>query len=428
MRRQALWLLVLIAASHASAEVRDLTMRDAVALALKQNPDVVLARYDERKADEAVRIARDPFIPKVVVGSGLAYSNGMPMSIEGSTPSIFQAQGIGSVFNRPQSYRIAAARENRRTAALDTAAKQEEAVWRAAELYIDAERVVKQLDAVRRESDGLERALEAVRARIVEGRELPIEGKKAELMLARARYRRQALEGSVRTAEDALAAVLGLEPGERVRVVTDQRPLPELPPSADAAVQTAFQNSKQIRALESRMLAKGHEVRSAKASWLPQADLVAQYALLGRYNNYDQFFNRFQRHNGQLGVSFQVPVWAGTGARAQGAQSEAEAAQIRVQLRNTRRKLEDDTRRALADVEQAETAQQVARLDLEVAREQVSVLLAQSEEGRAPIRELEEARFAETGKWIDYYDAAAALEKARLAVLRETGTLSAALQ
>ncbi len=428
MRRQGLLLLVLAAASTASAEVRELTMRDAVALALKQNPDVVLARYDERKADDAVRIARDPFIPKVVVGSGLAYSNGMPMSIEGATPSIIQAQGIGSVFNRPQSYRIAAAREYRRTAALDSAAKQEEAAWRAAELYIEADRAVKQLEAVRRESDGLERALEAVRARVAEGRELPIEAKKAELTLARSRYRRQALEGGVRAAEDALASVLGLEPGERVRIAADQRPLPELPPSADAAVEIALKNSKQIRALESRMLAKGHEVRSANASWLPRADLVAQYALLGRYNNYDLFFNRFQRHNGQLGVSFQVPVWSGTASRAQGAQSEAEAAQIRVQLRNVRRKLEDDTRRALADVAQAETAQQVARLDLEVARDQVSVLLAQSEEGRASIRQIEEARFAETGKWLDYYDAAAALEKARLAVLRQTGTLSAALQ
>lgn len=403
-------------------------MRDAVALALKQNPDIVLARYDERKAEEAVRMARDPFIPKVVVGSGLAYSNGMPMSIEGATPSIFQAQGISSVFDRPQSYRIAAARENRRTAAFDTAAKQEEAVWRTVDLYIEAERISKQLEAVRRESDGLERALEAVRARVEEGRELPIEVKRAELMLARARYRRQALEGNVRAAEDALAAVVGLEPGERIRVVGDQRPVPELPSSSDAAVELALKNSKQIRALESRMLAKGHEVRSAKAAWLPKADLVAQYALLSRYNNYDEFFNRFERHNGQLGVSFQVPIFAGPGARAQEAQSEAEAAQIRVQLRNARRKLEDDTRRALADVAQAEAAQQVARLDLELAREQVSVLLAQSEEGRASVRQLEEARFAETGKWIDYYDAAAALEKARLAVLRETGTLSAALQ
>jgi len=69
----------------------------------------------------------------------------------------------------------------------------------------------------------------------------------------------------------------------------------------------------------------------------------------------------------------------------------------------------------------------LARLDLEVAREQVSILLAQAEEGRAGLRQLEEARSAETGKWLAFYDSAAALEKARLSLLKQTGALLAAL-
>src|SRR5512135_952425 len=96
----------------AGAQVRTVTLREAVQLALKQNPDLTLARLDERKADEAVRVARDPFFPKVVAGSGLAYSNGMPMSIQGATPSILQAQASASVFNRRQTLLTAQAREN----------------------------------------------------------------------------------------------------------------------------------------------------------------------------------------------------------------------------------------------------------------------------------------------------------------------------
>ena len=38
-----------------------------------------------------------------------------------------------------------------------------------------------------------------------------------------------------------------------------------------------------------------------------------------------------------------------------------------------------------------------ARLDLEVAREQLSVNLAQMQEGRRSLRQAEEARVAETG-------------------------------
>src|SRR5438552_14214028 len=88
----------------ARAEVHTLTLKQAVEIALKQNGDVVLARLDEQKARAAVRVARDPFVPKVYGGSGLAYTSGYPSSIEGAAPSIFQARTDMALFNRPQSY------------------------------------------------------------------------------------------------------------------------------------------------------------------------------------------------------------------------------------------------------------------------------------------------------------------------------------
>ena len=47
-----------------TAEVRTLTLREALETAVKQNPDVIIARLDEMKAQEAVRVARDPFSPR----------------------------------------------------------------------------------------------------------------------------------------------------------------------------------------------------------------------------------------------------------------------------------------------------------------------------------------------------------------------------
>jgi len=49
--------------------------------------------------------------------------------------------------------------------------------------------------------------------------------------------------------------------------------------------------------------------------------------------------------------------------------------------------------------------------------------LAQMQEGRLPLRQVEEARIAENAKWIAFYDAQYALEKARWNVLRLTGNL-----
>ncbi|HYO81044.1 MAG TPA: TolC family protein, partial [Bryobacteraceae bacterium] len=133
-------LLALACACHGFAEVRTLTLKAAVDLALKQNPDVLLARFDEQKAAEAVREARDPFTPRLVAGSGLAYTSGFPMSIEGSAPSILRAQAIQSLYNRPLSFRVAAAQENARGAALDTAVRREEVVQRVASMHLAAAR------------------------------------------------------------------------------------------------------------------------------------------------------------------------------------------------------------------------------------------------------------------------------------------------
>ena len=71
---------------------------------------------------------------------------------------------------------------------------------------------------------------------------------------------------------------------------------------------------------------------------------------------------------------------------------------------------------------------EVARLDLDVAREQVSVNLALMEEGRLTLRQVEESRVAESDKWIGFHDAEYAVERARLALLHRTGELSAALK
>ena len=77
-----------------------MTLRQAVTRAMAQNPDITLARLDEENARHGVQIAKDPFAPRITVGSGLAYSNGFPMSIEGSAPSIVQARATQFLFNR----------------------------------------------------------------------------------------------------------------------------------------------------------------------------------------------------------------------------------------------------------------------------------------------------------------------------------------
>jgi len=420
-------LLVFGLVSALRAEVYSLTLRQAVETALKQNPDVILARLDEEKARQAVRVARDPFSPKLVVGSGLAYTNGFPTSIEGSAPSIVQGNVTQFLFNRPQTYLVAQARENARGAQISTVSKQEEVAYRTTSLYLDADRAARVGTLARRDAESLQTVLEAVQAQVREGRALPLAEKQANLNLARARELAGDFEADQATAETALAVALGYTAQDRVRTTAEERTAPALPESQDEVIAKALQNNKELRRLESQIAAKTLEMRGERAARLPRIDLVAQYSMLSKINNYEQFFQKFQRNNVEVGASFQLPLLPGPGVAAQMAGTAADISHLRAEVSATRNRVSTDIQQSFRDVTKADAAAEVARLDLDVTRDQLSVLLAQMQEGRATLRQVEEARVAENGKWISFYDAQYTSERARWNLARLTGDLVASL-
>jgi outer membrane protein TolC len=411
-----------------SAEVRVMTLREVVALAMEQNPDVIIARLDGQKARAQITIAHDPFTPKVFAGSGAAWTYGFPTSIEGSAPSIVQAKTQMSIFDRPQSYVVAQATEAARGAEVDIAIKQDDAAYRVASLYLDAEQAARSLAAVQRELDNLSRVRDLLETRVNEGRELPIESRKANVNVMRARLTSEGLASDLENAETALALALGFNANDRIRPSTEDRTALEMPPSEDASIEKALAESRELRKLESTLQIKTLEIKGFQAERLPKINLVAQYSLLAKYNNFQDYFQKFSRNNVELGASFEIPVLAGRAGKAYAAQSEAEAAKIRTEVSRTRNRITSDLRRAYQDLRHADTSREVARADLDLAREQLSIDLAQYDEGRAPLAKVEASRALENEKWLAYYDTQHTAELARLNVLRQTGTMVAALK
>lgn len=405
-----------------------MTLRQAVETALKQNSDIALSRLDEEKARQAVRLAKDPFMPRITVGSGLAYTSGFPMSIEGSAPSVIQANATQFLFNRPQSLAVSQAREDARGASLSAESKRGEVAFLAASLYLDAGRAVRIGALARKDAGSLQQVLDTVRAQVREGRALPLAEKQAAYNVARAVALADGLEDDCAGAETSLAVALGFSAEDRVLPVEEDPPAFALPPSEEQALHTALQSNLDLRKLESQIASKQLEMRGQNAARLPRADLVAQYGMLAKFNNYDQYFQKFQRNNGQVGVSLQLPLFAGPGVSAQAARSAADAARLKIECDNARNRIRSDIQASFREVKRAGTAAEVARLDLEVAREQLSVNLAQMQEGRATLRQVEESRIVENDKWIAFYDAQYSIERAQWNVLRLTGQLTASIE
>ena len=418
---------VLFTCLTASAEVRTMTLQQAVALALMQNPDVLLARLDQQKAREEVTVVHDPFAPKIFAGSGAAYTYGYPSSIDGSGPSIIQSRASMALFNRPQKYLEAQARESAHGAEIDTARRQEEVVYRVAALFLNVEQMTHSLEAAGRRVESLTRVLDLTGQRVAEGRELPLESKKANLAVLRARQQVESLALDLESGETSLALAVGFGAADRVRPATAERPPVSVPDSEQASIEQALANSNEMKSLQSNIDGKMLEVKSYRAAWLPKVDLVAQYALFGKYN-YAAYFQKFQTNNAELGVSIQFPLLLGRRSSAQAAEADADIAKLRIESTRTRERIAADTRAAYNNLKRTESVREVARAELDLAREELTVTLAQMDEGRVPLASVEAARASEDEKWLAYYEAQRAAEIARLNILRQTGTLEAALK
>jgi outer membrane protein TolC len=150
---------------------------------------------------------------------------------------------------------------------------------------------------------------------------------------------------------------------------------------------------------------------------------VGEYGLFSKINNFQDFFNKFQRNNLNLGVQVRIPLMsADRSARVTLARSELTVAEI--QLRNKRENVELEISRQFQHVRELDAAREVARLERDVAQENLRVVQAGFDEGRVKLPEVENARLSEHDKWIAFSDSDFAYKKAHLELLNTTGELT----
>jgi outer membrane protein TolC len=420
--------LIALPLSAQTAE-RAITLKEAVQIALEKNLDVLLAQLEEEKAKQAVVEARAPFTPQVFAGSGLAYTDGIPQSVEGANPSVVRVVGRQFLYNKPQLATVRQADEMVGAAQQVSAGKQEEIAYQTAATYLDFERAWRRLRLVEEQAESLRRVEEAAAARVEEGREIQLElsrrrleRAKAEQQIADLRAQMELLEATLRR-DLNLAAEVRLTPSPTN--TAGSLPLPE---SKDVSRQRAAANSPELKRLEASLRAKGFEMEAEKGARLPRIDLVAQYSLLARFNNYDKFFNDFQRHNFQIGMSFEIPLFTGKTVSSRVGRVALETRELRLRHEATESLVELEAERLHQQVRQAEGMMKLARMELDFARENLTVRMALMDEGRADLETVERARVEENQAWGAFYDSQYTVQKAKLNLLRQTGELVAALR
>ena len=253
---------------------------------------------------------------------------------------------------------------------------------------------------------------------------LPIDLKSGKRQLSRV----EMIIGPAHDAEMLLAVTLGFPAKDRVHPARAQETfkLPAME-SEDESIDVALKNSKSLRRLQSAVLAKQLEIRSYKAARLPQVDLVAQYSLFAKYA-YTSYFQKFQYNNAQIGASFTLPIFVGSGISGQYEEAATDMAKLRLQINQTRNQISVNTRRSYQEMRRAQETRDLARQQLDLAHDDLSVLLAQYTEGRVRLSDVEKARAAENDRWLALYETENQYERAKLGVLHELGNLMATLR
>lgn len=410
----------------ARAEVHRLTLQQAIDIASRQNPDVVLARLDEQRSQDDVRIAKNPFLPKVYGGSGLAYTYGYPNSIEGSAPSLFQLRTDMALFNKPDRYRLAAARELARGSQYGAQAKAEDVAFQTSDLFLSASQAEHDSELMSQQIPSLQKVVDLMQAGVSGGSQLPLDLKRATVNLAVVQQRLESSKLDADYDEMMLAIALGYSPADRVQPV-DGTPQITAPASEGDAAEMALRNNRQLRQMQENVLAKQLDLRSYKAERLPKFDLVAQYALFDK-QNYQQYFGKFQANNVQLGASITLPLLIGSEAKGMADEAAIDMAKMRIQMEQIRTRIISDTRRSYEQWEKAKSIRDLSRQQLDFARESLTVLLAQNGEGRVPMRDVEQARLDENERWMALYEAETQVTRAELDILHQMGTLIASIR
>jgi outer membrane protein len=398
-----------------------LTLKRAIELALENSKEIQVAKIQASVADHAAQITRAQFMPNLYAGSGLGYTNGIPETPGGRAPSIFNVTYTEQVFNEPLRGQAKETQEQAKAQKIALEDTKNRVITRTAMAYLELGKVRHSLELLRKEQESAEKILQVTQERQGEGYELPVEVTKAQLTKAQVIQRILQLEGREDELEVFLRYQLGFSEGQAIEVTPEELP-GEAEQAGDNLVAMAMTRNPGLQLAESDVRAKEFRLKGERRGYFPTLELVSIYSVLGRFNNYTEFFRTFQRNNFNAGIDAHIPIFSAQTRAAVGlAQINLEAA--KVNLSNKKTELSADVRQKTRRVRERDAAKEVARLELQLAQQQVAVEQAQFAEGKLNLREVEKARLEENEKWMAYLDANFQKQQAQLELLRTAGQL-----
>jgi outer membrane protein TolC len=413
-------------------------LKRIVELALTHATGAAIAAADEQHAAASVRELHDSYIPQIATGAGLGYSFGFPLALEGTAPSLFNITTQSALLNPALRDFLGAARADSQVASLKSKDERNQIIQDAAQSYAELAKWEQRLARLQETETEAEKMRVAVAERVKEGVDSEIQELQARRSAAQVHLHITEAQGAADILRDHLSKMTGLPAAQ---IHTEPDPLPDFPPlpqDASTPAQAAENNPAAQAAMfhaRAQYLRAGGEHRSL---W-PSIDFAAQYALLSKFNNFQNYYipeqpcvtslgtflcptDHFRQNNATIGVSIRFPLFnAAQKSRAQAA--DADALKASRQAEAARNQVSEETLRLQRSVSQMQAVRDVAEIDYEIAEKTLAAVQTKADSGTANLHDIDDARTQVSERFIALQDATFELERSELGLLRSTGEL-----
>ncbi len=407
--------------SNLYAQETRLPFRTAIELALRNSTTTGIARADEQRARAGYQQARDLFLPQVTLGSGLAFSYGFPLSLEGSAPAVFNVNTQQFLFNRAQQQFVKAAKNERATTEALNADRRNDVITETAVDYMQLDLLQSSLNVQLEEQEFAAKFEDIESQRVQSGLDSQVDLTRARLASAKVRLQLAQTKSASDQLRLRLSQLTGL-PADSIQTSTETiPPLPAIPVDQDL-ITLALSKSPAVKMSSLAAQTKIFRADGEEKQLYPSLDLVAQYAVLARYNNYDQFFRKFQRHNVTLGVAIRFPI-LNSSQRAVADAARAEALKAQKEAQNAKDQVSSETLKLQRSVHELSAARDVSKLEHQLAETDVNTAHEKIDAGTATLKDEQTARITEHDRYAAYIDSTFQLDKAQVQLLRQTGDL-----
>lgn len=363
---------------NSSTSALRLTLDQAVALAVKQNPTAQIAILTAAQSEQDKNIARAELLPQANARiSDEAQKINLRAQFGGKTPfpgfpktlGPFQVFSAGPsvsapVFDLTLWQRYQAARNAMNASKANSLSTREQVILLVVSQYIGTLRAVANVQASQSRVELAQALYDQAADLQKEGVGTGIDTLRANVELQNEKQRLLEAENDRETLLYGLSRLLNLDPRQNVELMDSLSFFDTPQPDVEASIESALAERQEWKALGSQIKAAEDQKKAAQYSRLPSVRFDGQFVYVGTSGNTTLPTYTYQG-------SVNLPLFTGGRIHAEAVKASLEIRKLEEQRADLRNQIALDVKTALLNLQSARNEVQVANLGVQLSKEEV---------------------------------------------------------